>query len=64
MTELIPDEMAIEFGTIGMLDEIGPMLAESWGGILTTINFPTDFPRESEEDHQHVREILATLHKA
>jgi len=61
MTDLIPDEMAIEFGTIGLLDEIGPMLAERWGGALSTINFPTDFPRESEEDQRYVREILATL---
>lgn len=62
MTKLIPDEMAEEFGTIGTLDEIGPKLKERWGGILTTINFPTDFPLHTPEDEQHVRRIIEMLH--
>ena len=62
MTDLIPDEMAAEFGIVGRVDEIGSMLAERWGGILSTINFPTDFPRQSEEDQACVEAILATVH--
>jgi probable F420-dependent oxidoreductase len=48
MVELIPDEMAEEFATIGYLDEIGTKLAARWGGILTTLNLPTDFPLDDE----------------
>ena len=61
MTDLVPDEMALEFGIVGRLEEIGPMLADRWGGILSTINFPTDFPRRTEEDQALVREILAAI---
>jgi hypothetical protein len=61
MMQLVPDEMAEEFATIGMLDEIGPMLKERWGRILSTINLPTDFPLETAEDEKRVREIVQTL---
>ena len=64
MTDLIPDEMAAEFGIVGPVDEIGPMLAQRWGGILSTINFPTDFPRESKEDQACVESILSEVHQA
>jgi probable F420-dependent oxidoreductase len=59
MVELIPDEMAEEFATIGMLDEIGAKLAERWGGILTTLNLPTDFPLD---DEKLVGDLVAKLH--
>jgi len=62
MTDLIPDEMAAEFGIVGRLDEIGSMLVKRWGGILSTVNFPTDFPRETEEDQARVKEILSVVH--
>lgn len=61
MVELIPDEMAEEFATIGTLDEIGPMLQERWGGILTTLNLPTDFPLQTAEDRRKTREIVELL---
>ncbi len=61
MMQLVPDEMAEEFATIGTLDEIGPMLKERWGRILSTINLPTDFPLETAEDEKRVREIVQTL---
>jgi probable F420-dependent oxidoreductase len=64
MVKLIPDEMAEEFGTIGHLDEIGSKLRERWGGILTTINLPTDFPLRTPEDETRVRKMLETLHQA
>ncbi len=62
MVELIPDEMAEEFGTIGTLDEIGRKLKERWGGILTTLNLPTDFPLHTAEEEQRVGEIIDVLH--
>ncbi|MBI4514401.1 MAG: TIGR03617 family F420-dependent LLM class oxidoreductase [Deltaproteobacteria bacterium] len=61
MTKLVPDEMAQEFGTIGHLDEIGALLKERWGGVLTTINLPTDFPLRSAEDARRAREVVALL---
>ncbi len=64
MTELIPDEMAEEFATIGSLDEIGPKLKERWDGILSTINLPTDLPRATPEDEKQVREIVQTLQRS
>ncbi len=63
MVTLIPDEMAEEFGTIGSLDEIGPKLPERWGGILTTINFPTDFPLRTPQDDTRMRRIIDVLHQ-
>lgn len=64
MVQLIPDEMAEEFGTIGYLDEIGAKLKQRWGGILTTMNLPTDFPLHSSEDELRMRQIIETLHRA
>jgi len=64
MVELIPDEMADEFATIGRLDQIGLKLKERWGGVLTTLNFPTDFPLETEWDRAQVRNVVKTLHEA
>ena len=61
MVKLIPDEMADEFATIGPIDEIGPRLRERWGGLLTTLNFPTDFPLATPEDEARMQEILAAL---
>lgn len=62
MARLIPDEMAEEFGTISHIEEIGPMLKERWGGVLKTINFPTDFPLASKEDEKHARRMIELLH--
>ena len=61
MVELIPDEMADEFATIAPIDEIGPRLRERWGGILSTLNFPTDFPLATPEDENRAQEVLAAL---
>ncbi len=61
MVKLIPDAMAEEFGTIADLDEIGPKLKERWGGMLTTINLPTDFPLRTPEDERRLHAILETL---
>lgn len=63
MLKLIPDEMAEEFGTIGMLDEIGPKLRQRWGGLLNTINLPTDFPLHDADDERRVRAIVAELQR-
>jgi len=62
MVKLIPDEMAEEFGTIGYIDEIGPMLKERWGGLVNTMNFPTDFPLATKEDERHMADIINLLH--
>ena len=59
MVERIPDEMAEEFATIGLLDEIGEKLARRWGGIFDRLNLPTDFPLS---DERLVGELVATLH--
>ena len=61
MVKLIPDEMADEFATVAPLDEIGPRLRERWEGILTTLNFPTDFPLATPDDEKCVGDILTTL---
>jgi probable F420-dependent oxidoreductase len=61
MAELIPDEMAEEFATIGLLDEIGPKLRERWGGTLSTISFPTDFPLETRDDEKRAQQIIESL---
>lgn len=63
MAELIPAEMAEEFATVAPIDEIGAKIKERWGGILTTINFPTDFPLGTPEEEQRVRAMIATLHR-
>ncbi len=63
MVKLIPDEMADEFGTMGALDEIGPKLRDRWGGLLTTINLPTDFPLHTAEDERRMRAILDELQR-
>ncbi len=62
MVKLIPDEMAAEFGTVGHVDEIGDLLRERWGDVLTTINLPTDFPLRTPADEQAVRRIIEVLH--
>jgi probable F420-dependent oxidoreductase len=62
MIERIPDAMAEEFGTVGRVEEIGPKLAERWGGLLTTLNLPTDFPLRSPEEQRVARATLDTLH--
>jgi probable F420-dependent oxidoreductase len=62
MTERIPDAMAEEFATIGLLDEIGPRLKQRWEGILSTLNLPTDFPLRTAEDEKRLSEIVGTLH--
>lgn len=64
MVKLIPDEMAEEFATLGHLDEIGQKLKDRWGGILTTINLPTDFPLATPRDEKRVRRIIEILHSA
>jgi probable F420-dependent oxidoreductase len=64
MVKLIPDDMAEEFATIGLLDEIGPKLAERWGGILTSLNLPSDFPLSTPEGEKCARELVATLQRS
>ena len=61
MVERIPDEMAEEFATVGLLDEIGDKLARRWGGVLDRINLPTDFPLA---DDRVIGDLVATLHAA
>jgi probable F420-dependent oxidoreductase len=61
MTKLIPDEMAAEFATIAPLDELGDALREKWGGVLTTLNLPTDLPLATDEDRRCVRRLVETL---
>lgn len=62
MVKRIPDEMAEEFATVGRLEEIGAKLAERWGGLLTTLNLPTDFPLQTRADEQRAGELIETLH--
>jgi probable F420-dependent oxidoreductase len=64
MVKLIPDEMAEEFATIGDLDEIGARLEERWGGLLTTMNLPTDFPLRTPEDERRARKLIELLHRS
>jgi probable F420-dependent oxidoreductase len=64
MSDLVPDEMAEEFATIGPVDEIGPKLKQRWGGLLSTLSLPTDFPLSTAEDERRVREILELLQDA
>jgi probable F420-dependent oxidoreductase len=61
MVERIPDEMAEEFATVGLLDEIGDKLAQRWGGTLDRLNLPTDFPLA---DRPIIGALLDTLHAA
>ena len=61
MVKLIPDEMAEAFGTVAPIEEIGPRLRERWSGILTSLNFPTDFPLDAPEDEKRTREIVQLL---
>jgi probable F420-dependent oxidoreductase len=62
MTARIPDAMAEEFATVGPIDEIGPRLKERWGGLLSTLNLPTDFPLQSADDEKRLAGIVETLH--
>ena len=55
MTKLIPDEMAAEFATIAPLDELGDALREKWGGLVTTLNLPTDLPLGTEEERRGIQ---------
>jgi probable F420-dependent oxidoreductase len=64
MSDLVPDEMAEEFATIGLIDEIGPKLKQRWGGLLSTLSLPTDFPLSTPEDERRMREILELLQDA
>jgi len=59
MVERIPDEMAEEFATIGLLDEIGDKLAARWGGTLDRLNLPTDFPLS---DPRPIADLISKLH--
>jgi len=63
MAELVPDAMAEEFATIGLLDEIGERLRERFGGVLDTINLPTDFPLRSPEEARLARATIETLQR-
>lgn len=62
MAALIPDEMAEEFGTIGLVDDIGDLIAERWGGLLTTFNLPTDFPLAGDGAEHRIGTMLDRLH--
>ncbi len=62
MTAMIPDEMAEEFGTVAHVDEVAEVLAERWGGLLTTLNLPTDFPLKTAEDERRIGNIIERLH--
>lgn len=62
MVTRIPDEMAEEFATVGYLDEIGDKLAERWGGLLTTLNLPTDFPLRTPDEERQAGDLIARLH--
>lgn len=64
MVQRIPDEMAAEFATVGLLDEIGPKLAQRWGGLLTTLNLPTDFPLRTAEEEARSAGVIDALHGA
>lgn len=64
MPRLIPDEMAEEFATIGRLEEIGERLRERWGGLLTTLNLPTDYPLRTPEELRLARAAIETLQRA
>jgi len=64
MTKLIPEQMAAEFATIAPLDELGDALREKWGGLLTTMNLPTDLPLGTDEERSRVRRIVETLQRA
>ena len=64
MTKLIPDEMAAAFATIAPLDELGDALREKWGGLVTTLNLPTDLPLGTEEERRCVRRLVETLQRA
>jgi len=62
MVRRIPDGMAEEFATIGQVDEIGALLRERWGKLLTTLHLPTDFPLRARDDERRVAELIALLH--
>ncbi|RMD85078.1 MAG: TIGR03617 family F420-dependent LLM class oxidoreductase [Candidatus Dadabacteria bacterium] len=62
MTALVPDEMAEEFATIAHVDEVADVLAERWGGLLTTLNLPTDFPLKTPEDERRLGHLIERLH--
>ncbi len=64
MGELVPDDMAAEFGTIGLVEEIGDLIAERWGGLLTTFNLPTDFPLAGADDERRMGAVIDQLHAA
>lgn len=64
MARLVPDEMAEEFGTIALLDELGDALAGKWGGLLHTLNLPTDLPMGSAGERRAVRRAVETLRGA
>ncbi len=64
MNTMIPDEMAAEFGTVAHADIIADELASRWGGVLTTLNLPTDFPLKSAADEQRAGGIIERLHEA
>lgn len=61
MEALIPDEVAEEFAVIGTIDEIGARLSERWGGILTTVFLPTDYPRATADEERELRKALEAL---
>jgi len=63
MVELIPDAMAEEFATIGRLEEIGERLRERWGGLLDTLDLPTDFPLRTPEEARLARATLERLQR-
>jgi probable F420-dependent oxidoreductase len=63
MAQLIPDEMAEEFAIVGLVDEIAPKLKERWGGLVSTLSFPTDFPLATPEDQKRAREIIDAVHE-
>ena len=64
MVALVPDAMAEEFATVGHVDEIGEKLRERWGGILDTINLPTDFPLATREDERRARGLIEALRRS
>ena len=68
MEELVPDEVAALLGCISPPDAGADALAEqltaSWGGLLDTLNLPSDFPMAGPKAEQRAADLLAALHAA
>ncbi|HIF63527.1 MAG TPA: TIGR03617 family F420-dependent LLM class oxidoreductase [Deltaproteobacteria bacterium] len=68
MEELVPDDVADLFGCISPpdagADDLAEQLTASWGGLLDTLNLPSDFPLAGAKAEQRAADLLTALHAA